>query len=163
MIDSLKVVEAYLSNPRCAEIGKQFGIGRESVRRILKSAGIKMKRGPRAKQSVITAEDQDKLFNDHLHLVKFALKKIKGTYRAKLAGLEIDDLISVGMVGLWRASIHFDPSKGNKFSTPAFQAIKGQMYEAIELARFGKRKRSEDLLDHSRFVTYNEYEENDHS
>lgn len=163
MIDKQKVVEAYLSNPKCEEVGKQFGIGRESVRRILNAAGVKMKRGPRSKKPVIKSEDQDKLFNDHLYLIKIALKKINASYRAKLAGLEVDDLISVGMIGLWRASVHFDPSKGNKFSTPAFQAIKGQMYEAIELARFGRRKRSEDLLDHSRFVTYNEYEENDHS
>ena len=153
------VVREYLVNPRCEVVGKKFGIGRESVRRIIKNAGIKMRRGPRSKPTVKFSENENAIFDANLYLVNLAINQINGRLRARMAGMEVDDLISAGMIGLWKSIANFDSSRGNKLSTPALKSIKCQMFEAIELARYGRRKRSEHQIDHSKFKTYLETDE----
>jgi RNA polymerase sigma factor (sigma-70 family) len=53
-------------------------------------------------------------------------------YRAK--GVEYDDLVQVGMLGLLDALDKFDVSRGNRFSTVAYPWIRGRMTREIERA-----------------------------
>jgi RNA polymerase sigma factor (sigma-70 family) len=51
-------------------------------------------------------------------------------YRGK--GVEYDDLVQVGMLGLLDALDKFDVSRGNRFSTVAYPWIRGRMTREIE-------------------------------
>jgi DNA-directed RNA polymerase sigma subunit (sigma70/sigma32) len=140
---------------------EKLNIKPSTVSKVLSRNNISVKLGPKTgKPKPTFTPDQEKLFNDHLGLIKLAIKQI-GAWRANHARIEFDDLMSAGMIGLWRTVHTFDPSKGTKFMTPAFKAIKCEMLEAIELGRYGRRKRNRDLIDHSKFVEYIEVNEND--
>lgn len=76
-----------------------------------------------------------------------------GWWKAKLAGIEVADLRQAGLMGLWRATLKFDPSRGLKFATIARHAIRWAMQDAIEDARYGRRVRKNHLaFDHSKFT-----------
>lgn len=51
--------------------------------------------------------------------------------RMNLVGLSREDLIQEGMIGLWKACLGFDESKGNKFSSYAYQQIKGYILNLL--------------------------------
>ena len=54
--------------------------------------------------------------------------------RAKLpAKLELDNLISAGMVGLTDAIYAFDPERGVKFETYCLARIKGSMLDELRM------------------------------
>jgi DNA-directed RNA polymerase specialized sigma subunit len=75
--------------------------------------------------------------------------------------MDADDMLSVGMVGLWRAALTYDENKNTAFATLAYKTIKGEIFEAIEVARFGRRRHGRDLIDQSKFISYVEINEED--
>ncbi len=60
------------------------------------------------------------------------------------AGVEIDDLVSWGAIGLLEAFERFDPGKGVKFSTYAEHRIRGTIYDQLR-ARDTSTRRRRDL------------------
>lgn len=68
----------------------------------------------------------ERLVEEHLDLVR----RIARRYKAP--GLDLDDLIAVGNLGLWRAAQEFDPELGNQFNTLATWWIRGAIVEAIK-------------------------------
>lgn len=108
-------------------IKKRKAKSEEAGRRIEAEAlSEELKRAEESKQRVILA---------NLGLVfKFA-----NEHKARLSGasLTYDDLVGEGILGLDRAVMKFDPSRGTRFSTCASQWIKAMMGEAIAKARFG--------------------------
>lgn len=92
-------------------------------------------------------------FADNQHIVYQIVRRLGGKWRAKLAGCEFDDLLQAGMIGLWRAILRYDATKGIKVRTLASKAIIGEVLEALDKARFGTRKRSHlaPKMDQSRY------------
>jgi len=66
---------------------------------------------------------KQELVSSNMGLVHVVVKKYAG--RAKYRGLEMDELIQEGTLGLIRAAELFDPAKGLRFSTYATIWIKG--------------------------------------
>lgn len=72
--------------------------------------------------------EYDKLILDHLDIVKIIALKIS----ARLpAGVELDDLIHSGIIGLIDAVKKYDASKGTKFSTYASLRIRGAILDEL--------------------------------
>tara|TARA_R110002111_G_scaffold193282_1_gene259398 strand:- start:43 stop:765 length:723 start_codon:yes stop_codon:yes gene_type:complete len=71
---------------------------------------------------------QDELVTSHVDLVK----RIAHHLIARLpSGVEIDDLLQAGMIGLLEASRNFDASKGASFDTYAGIRIRGSMLDEV--------------------------------
>lgn len=73
------------------------------------------------------------------------LEKYKPLVRARarelfLVGGDQDDLLQEGMLGLFKAIRHYDPSEEASFATYARLLISRQMYTAIESARRQKHR-----------------------
>ena len=66
---------------------------------------------------------KEQLFNRHRGLVYFIIK----TYYSHEHRFEYDDLVQMGMVGLWKACLRYDSSKGVKFSSFACKQIWGNI------------------------------------
>lgn len=149
-------------------IAKQFGVCNKTVKSYTSELGFKKPqkavrakssfrpKGPKPKRRPDMTPEQQALFDEHYTMVRSILMKNGGKWRAKLSGTEIEDLESAGLVGLWRAALKFDPSRGLSFKTLAYRTIMGDIYEAIEIARYGARRHGRDLIDHSKFQKYDE-------
>jgi DNA-directed RNA polymerase sigma subunit (sigma70/sigma32) len=155
-----RVVEEYNKCKIIEEVQNKCGVNRSTVSKILRTHGIEVRIGKLAKRRPDLSKAQQKLFNDHIPLVKTIIQQT-GSWRAKLAGMDADDMLSVGMIGLWRAALTYDKNKNTAFSTLAYKTIKGEIFEAIEVARFGRRRHGRDLIDQSKFVEYTEVNENE--
>ena len=149
-----KIVQMYEETRSIAQVGRKLGMDENSVSRILKRHGVKTY-GKTCKARPDLTPEQEQMFTEHLPLVKYTIKKM-GSWRAKFAGMELEDMLQAGTIGLWRAALTYDKSQGTVFSTLATKAIKGEILEAIELARFGRRQRGENLIDHSQFLSFQE-------
>lgn len=66
-------------------------------------------------------EYQDYFLSENKGLVHLVVKKFVGR------GYDIDDLIQLGMIGLYKAMMNFDESFGVKFSTYAVPMISGEI------------------------------------
>ncbi|MHC9543729.1 MAG: sigma-70 family RNA polymerase sigma factor [Vulcanimicrobiota bacterium] len=71
---------------------------------------------------------QEALLEYYLPLVK---QIAVGIIRKLWSGIEIDDLVGDGTLGLMRAIEQFDPSRGIKFETYATQVIRGAIYNGL--------------------------------
>ena len=69
----------------------------------------------------------NKFFNCNLRL----LAKVSGKWLLVCAHLEADDLVQEGAIGLSRAIIKFDPTRGYKFSTYAWFWVNQSMSRAV--------------------------------
>jgi len=69
------------------------------------------------------------LLEEHQGLVNAILRRQWG------ADLAYADLLQEGMLGLWRAIIKYDPSRGVAFSTYAGVAIARHMWRAVDVAK----------------------------
>jgi len=108
-------------------------------------------------------EEQQKLFNDHYEKVKQIISAKGASWRAKLSGIEFEDVFQAGLIALWRCCLTYDPSTGCSFSTLLGKAVSGEMYEVVELARYGRRVKNRPLIDQSKFLEYIEEKEKDDS
>ena len=66
---------------------------------------------------------KEQLFNRNTGLVYFIIK----TYYSHEGRFEYRDLVQMGMVGLWKACLRYDSSKGVKFSSFACKQIWGNI------------------------------------
>ncbi len=64
-------------------------------------------------------------------LVQFVLKRFGLAHRARSLGLERDDLVQMGMMGLLDAVERFTPSLGVKFDTYAVSRIRGMILDEM--------------------------------
>lgn len=67
----------------------------------------------------------NQLFNENLKLAYHLASKYHSTH------MDRDDLQQIALIGLWRAAVAFDESKGNKFSTLAWRYIKNEFGNAF--------------------------------
>jgi DNA-directed RNA polymerase sigma subunit (sigma70/sigma32) len=155
-----KLVEDYKRTQSVDKTAKKFKVSTKVASKILKKHHVNVRQGRLAQARPDLTKAQQKLFNDHIPLVKTIIQQT-GSWRAKLAGMDADDMLSVGMIGLWRAALTYDKNKNTAFSTLAYKTIKGEIFEAIEVARFGRRRHGRDLIDQSKFVEYTEVNENE--
>ncbi len=64
-------------------------------------------------------------------LVQFVLKRFGFAVRARSLGLERDDLVQIGMIGLLDAADRFSPALGVKFDTYAVSRIRGTILDEM--------------------------------
>lgn len=73
-------------------------------------------------------KEKDTLLEYYLPLVK---QISQGIIKKLWSGIEIDDLVSDGTLGLMRAIEQFDPQRGIKFETYATPVIRGAIYNGL--------------------------------
>lgn len=79
-------------------------------------------------RSIVDNETKDEVIIEYAPLIKYLARKIA----ARLpANIELDDLISCGVIGLMDAIEKFDPSRDNKFKTYAEFRIRGAMLDEL--------------------------------
>jgi hypothetical protein len=91
------------------------------------------------------------LYEAHASVVGYWVARF-GRWRARAAGLELDDLRQAARLGLWRACLNYEAERGLKFHTLAGWSISWAMHDCVEAARYGRKRRGQDLLDHSAFA-----------
>jgi len=79
---------------------------------------------------------RDKIVVSNMPLVASVAKKIKDRLPPHV---DIEDLISVGAIGLMQAVDRFEPERGNKFSTFATFLIKGRIYDYLRQVDWAPR------------------------
>ena len=88
---------------------------------------------------------RDALILEHLPQIKYIAHRIS----AKLPShVELNDLVSAGVLGLLDAVVKFDPGRGVKFKTYAELRVKGAILDSLrnlDWAPRSLRKRSKDL------------------
>ena len=82
---------------------------------------------------------RDELIRNHLPLVRRVSEHLRTSWRE--SGLEIDDLVACGTVGLIHAADRFDPTRGVIFKTYAEVVIKGAIRDGVSRGTnwFGRR------------------------
>lgn len=73
---------------------------------------------------------KDDAISSNIGLVKKVASKYE--FKAKRVGLDFEDLMSIGVIGLITAFDKFDDSRGNQFSTVATWNILGEISRAIQ-------------------------------
>lgn len=76
----------------------------------------------------LTTEDKNKLVVEYSPLIKFIAQKIASRLPANI---ELDDLISSGVIGLMDAIDKWDPTRDNKFKTYAEFRIRGAILDEL--------------------------------
>lgn len=76
----------------------------------------------------VTPEEKDKLILEYSSLIKFIAQKIATRLPANI---ELDDLISSGVIGLMDAIDKWDPTRDNKFKTYAEFRIRGAILDEL--------------------------------
>ncbi len=76
----------------------------------------------------LTAEQKDKLIMEYAPLIKFIAQKIAIRLPSNI---ELDDLISSGVIGLMDAIEKYDPSRDNTFKTYAEFRIRGAILDEL--------------------------------
>ena len=71
---------------------------------------------------------KDEIVIEYAPLIKFIAQKIASRLPANI---ELDDLISCGVIGLMDAISKFDPTRDNKFKTYAEFRIRGAMLDEL--------------------------------
>ncbi len=71
---------------------------------------------------------RDQLIMDYAPLIRFVAQRIAGRLPSNI---DIDDLISAGVIGLMDAIEKYDPSRDNKFKTYAEFRIRGAMLDEL--------------------------------
>jgi RNA polymerase sigma factor for flagellar operon FliA len=76
----------------------------------------------------LTSQDKDKLIMEYAPLIKFIAQKIAVRLPSNI---ELDDLISSGVIGLMDAIDKYDPTRDNKFKTYAEFRIRGSILDEL--------------------------------
>ncbi len=78
--------------------------------------------------SKVSADQKDKLIMEYAPLIKFIAQKIAVRLPSNI---ELDDLISSGVIGLMDAIEKYDPTRDNKFKTYAEFRIRGSILDEL--------------------------------
>src|ERR1700761_2171917 len=76
----------------------------------------------------LTPQQKDKLIMEYAPLIRFIAQKIAVRLPANI---ELDDLISSGVIGLMDAIEKYDPTRDNKFKTYAEFRIRGAILDEL--------------------------------
>lgn len=76
----------------------------------------------------LTSQQKDKLIMEYAPLIKFIAQKIAVRLPSNI---ELDDLISSGVIGLMDAIDKYDPTRDNKFKTYAEFRIRGSILDEL--------------------------------
>ena len=76
----------------------------------------------------LTSQEKDKLILEYTPLIKFIAQKIAVRLPSNI---ELDDLISSGVIGLMDAIEKYDPTRDNKFKTYAEFRIRGSILDEL--------------------------------
>ena len=87
------------------------------------------KQRDREKKYPPLTKEQQKLVADTLWVAKICASRL--IKKVNRGSLDFEDLVGYGYLGLCRAALRFDPSKGNKFSTFAHPTCMGTIRNAI--------------------------------
>ncbi len=68
------------------------------------------------------------LMQEHAGLVHYLV------HQQEIGGVEYQDLIQEGQIALWQSILHFDPGRGNTFSSYAWKAIHRQVWRSLAYA-----------------------------
>ncbi|HLE10074.1 MAG: RNA polymerase subunit sigma [Bdellovibrionales bacterium RIFOXYD12_FULL_39_22] len=79
-------------------------------------------------RSTVGPDVKDKIIVEYAPLIKYIAQKIASRLPANI---ELDDLISCGVIGLMDAIEKFDPSRDNKFKTYAEFRIRGAILDEL--------------------------------
>src|SRR5437660_7487842 len=104
-----------------------------------------LRRAPKNTVPVPAMPDRDQLIVDHLPLVKYLAQRIATRLPASV---EVNDLISAGIVGLIDAVEKFEPERNIKFTTYARRRICGAILDdlrSLDWAPRSLRKKARDL------------------
>lgn len=77
----------------------------------------------------VSPEDRERIIEEHLPLVRYVVRKMHVVNPP--AGLDFDDLVSHGTLGLIQAVDGFDGSQGVQFSSFAITRIRGAVLDAL--------------------------------
>ena len=78
--------------------------------------------------SKLTIEERKKLIEEYAPLIRFVAKKISIRLPANI---DVDDLVSSGVIGLMDAIEKYDPTRDNKFKTYAEFRIRGSILDEL--------------------------------
>ncbi|MEQ1878542.1 MAG: sigma-70 family RNA polymerase sigma factor [Bdellovibrionia bacterium] len=76
----------------------------------------------------LTKEQKDKLILEYAPLIRYIAQKIAVRLPSNI---ELDDLISSGVIGLMDAIDKYDPTRDNKFKTYAEFRIRGSILDEL--------------------------------
>lgn len=79
-------------------------------------------------KKVLDKQDQEKIIKTHAQMVKRIAHHLLGRLPA---GIQLDDLLQAGMVGLLEALRNYDETKGAQFETYASIRIRGHMLDEV--------------------------------
>lgn len=74
------------------------------------------------------SEDNEELILSHLPLVRSIAKRLQRRY---CLDIDLEELISYGLMGLVEAAERFDPNKGFRFSSFAYQRVRGAILDGL--------------------------------
>ncbi len=97
-------------------------------------------------KAVTSQETRDKLIRKYAYLVNWIVSRLPLT---SLKGMERDDLIGYGTIGLIEAVDRFDPARSNNFQSFAIARVRGSIYDQLRAADWlsrGSRKRVKNLF-----------------
>lgn len=77
---------------------------------------------------LLTVEEKNRLIVEYAPLIKFIAQKIASRLPANI---ELDDLISAGVIGLMDAIDKYDPTRDNKFKTYAEFRVRGAILDEL--------------------------------
>ena len=104
---------------------------------------------PSPEKKIRGKKAKEKLIIESMNLVRVVAKRI---VRKTPPNVELDDLISVGVIGLIDAIEKFDPEKGTKFRTYAEHRIRGAILDELRAQDWVPRsiRRKEKIIEKSR-------------
>ncbi|MFN9065764.1 MAG: sigma-70 family RNA polymerase sigma factor, partial [Bdellovibrionales bacterium] len=76
----------------------------------------------------LTSRQKDELISEYSPLIKFIAQKIAVRLPSNI---ELDDLISAGVIGLMDAIEKYDPTRDNKFKTYAEFRVRGAILDEL--------------------------------
>lgn len=86
----------------------------------------------------------EKQIIDNLHIVKIIASKL---YARIPSGIELDDLVHTGIIGLIDAVKKYDPTKGTRFSTYASLRIRGAILDELRNLDWASRTLRQKIKD----------------
>jgi RNA polymerase sigma factor (sigma-70 family) len=86
--------------------------------------------------SKIHEEEVSRRVSENRGLVEYAVNRLMKRY--PLAGIERDDLISWGLIGLYQAAKAWQPERGLAFSTLAIKVIERMIIRGVRTERRGR-------------------------
>ena len=94
--------------------------------------------------TIFTNEQTERLVHDNMGLVVSLTKSLRPPNQT-----EFDEYIQLGRIGLWKAIVKYDPSRGTKLSTIAWDHIRWEIIRYIT-----KRKKEHRLMSHPHLIPH---------